>query len=203
MVQASVCTVCGARQPLVAGLQEGAVRDAWAGILAVAYGQESAEAIAAYVDWFAPPEKALQARTVARVLADLTARIGSGEVRAKGIARPAPLSAWIEAMRLIVGGHTEATRPLPSNGYLAGIVWRRAGEPRAPQVPAPAPRPEAVEDPPRRGLARAHLLGELSGLRTMLAGANTPSAQESLRRQIAEVESRLKPPAGVDDESRT
>ena len=112
-----VCTVCGARQPLVAVLESAAAREAWTAALALVSvsGAQFAEAVAAYVDWFAVPEKAPQARTVVRVLEDLTARIRAGSVRQKGIARAAPLPTWIDAMRLIAGGHTEATRPLTTD----------------------------------------------------------------------------------------
>lgn len=199
-----VCVVCGARQPLVGALEAPATRDAWTAALALwgDAGSGAAAVVARYVDWFAAPERAPQARTVVRCLEDLSRRIAAGEVAAKGIARPAPLAAWIEAMRLIVDGHTEAVRPLSTNGYLAGIVWHRAGESGRPAGLVGAAAPGGASHPaatgPRAAVVRANLRGDLVALRGMLAGATTASAQESLRRQIDTAESRLAQAAGDD-----
>jgi hypothetical protein len=195
-----VCTVCGARQPLVATLEAEAAREAWTAALSV-FGESvpgTVAALARYLDWFAAPEKAPQTRTVVRVLQDLGARLAAGEVRSKGITRPAPLRAWVEGMQLIVSGRTEATRPLATNGYLAGIVFNRAEGAAAGGVSGPAAG-AAIRgaDRPSGALERAHLEGDLRALRTMLAGAREPSAEESLRRQIADAESRLRA-TGVD-----
>lgn len=195
-----ICTVCGARQPLVAALDGAAVREAWTAALTLSAGVEFAQTVVAYVDWFAQPAKAPQARTVVRVLADLTSRIQAGRVKLQGISRPAPLAVWVDGMRLITGGHTAAERPLTSNGYLAGIVWRRAeagtAVPGAPDpTPAPAPAPTERPDPV---LARNHLLNEIKGLQVMLAGAHDTAAQESLRRQMSVAQRRLAESAGAD-----
>jgi hypothetical protein len=206
MVTESTCTVCGARQPLVAGLEAPAAAEAWTAALAV-WGESvpgAAAVLARYLDWFATPDKAPQARTVVRVLHDLAARFAAGEVRAKGITRPAPVSAWIDGMRLIISGSTGATRPLSTNGYLAGIVWHRAGEAGARALAPAGPVPEsaggAVAAGASPGLDRAHWQAEVRALRAMLAGARTADAQESLRRQLQHAESRLAP-AGVQDGS--
>lgn len=196
-----ICTVCGARQPLVAALEGAAVREAWQAALALSAGVEFAQTVAAYVDWFAQPAKAPQARTVVRVLADLTSRIQAGRVKQKGISRPAPLAVWVDGMRLITGGHTAAERPLTSNGYLAGIVWRRAEAGTAGQgTPdlAPDAGPVPAAERPDPVLARNHLLNEIKGLQVMLAGARDEAAQESLRRQMSVAQSRLAESAGAD-----
>jgi hypothetical protein len=198
-----VCTVCGARQPLVAALDAPATAAAWEAALAL-WGESvpgAAAVTARYLDWFAQPAKAPQARTVTRVLEDLAARIAVGTVSSKGVSRPAPLAAWIDAMRLIVGGHTEADRPLTTNGYLAGIVWHRAGVGTAGGVSAPAvpAAPPARDTLPTPHLERAHLRADLAALRAMLQGAHTTSAQESLHRQIATAEARLAQATGDHD----
>lgn len=197
-----VCTVCGARQPLVAALDAPATAAAWEAALAL-WGESvpgAAAVTARYLDWFAAPAKAPQARTVTRVLEDLAARLRTGTVSSKGVSRPAPLSAWIDAMRLIVGGHTEADRPLTTNGYLAGIVWHRAGVGATGSVSAPAV-PAAPSAHPAPHLERAHVRADLAALRAMLPGAHTTSAQESLHRQIATAEARLAQATGEYDGS--
>lgn len=197
-----ICVGCRLRQPLVAAVEGEAVRAAWTAALALTHGQEAAEAIAQYIDWFAPPDREPQARTVARVLSDLASRMAAGQVSVHKIARPAPVSAWIDAMRLIVGHKTEASRPLSTNGYLAGIVWNRAAE-RVAERPAslPCTQSPSHDAPLDARLARSHLLGHLRSLRAVLAGATDGATQESLRRQIHETECQLELAGATDGRS--
>lgn len=119
------CTVCGASQPLVSAYEKPEARAAWEAALTFA-PRPLVGLLVRYLDLFSAPGRAPQERTVARVLADLAQRIGTGQVDRSGVTYAAPVEAWEVALRLLVTGHTDVSLPLRNNNYLTAIVWRRA-----------------------------------------------------------------------------
>jgi hypothetical protein len=199
MVVTVTCTGCGLEQPLVATIQGDASRAAWEAALAVLCPDTAArDVVVRYVDWFAAPARRPQDRTVARVLQDLSERISAGRVERDGITHQVLLADWLDAMRLLVSGQTDAVRPLKTNGYLVGIVWRRAER-------AAAERERARESDRRQGrrvptrpqsepptddteaAARAHRLavalarGEVDRLDQLLSATPSPVLAEQLQ----------------------
>lgn len=75
-----------------------------------------------YLKLFSPPQRALTGKKKRRLLEELAAQIMAAEVSRNGVAHPAPLAYWEEAMDKILSA-PPAELPLQNHHYLFQVVW--------------------------------------------------------------------------------
>jgi hypothetical protein len=81
-------------------------------------------AVCAYLGLFRPKERELSMDRVARLLVDITEGIAAGTVARRGLAHPAPLAAWVWALRQVVEARDSGRLKLPlkNHGYLYEVI---------------------------------------------------------------------------------
>ncbi len=191
-----VCPACAATFPVEAGLTDLSARQALKAALDQ-WPAPLAPHLFAYLALFRPPHQALRWPRLARVIADLSTLVASGQVVRHHETRPATLAAWGDGLAevLQLAGAGTLTLPLRSHGLLAEIVHRQAGQRQQreeqasrPLHPSHRPAPGAATPPadpvpgPRDPAARAVGLAQVGDLARALTGrgpAPSPAGEEA------------------------
>ncbi len=152
------CPCCGATLSLEALLNDAAARQAVASALTLPAGLGAQ--VLRYLGLFRPSQRSLTWDRAAKLLEELSAMIGAGQIQRHGRAWPAPVEYWQRALDEIATRKLDL--PLKSHGYLLEII---AGLGNKIEAQAEAdeearrrhPRPAAfsVESIPDRGPADA------------------------------------------------
>ena len=115
-----VCPSCGFFASPEAFLGEAEAQRAL--LLAFKVPSPLAASLHQYLRLFRPEQRALTARRVETLLAELLPMIEAGRVERRGRLWPAPLEAWRAALDEMVGKRDRLTLPLKSHGYLLEIL---------------------------------------------------------------------------------
>lgn len=177
----TVCTNCGARQPLAAGIADADARRAVAAALK-AHGPLAGDLLV-YLGLHAPRGRSIAWAKLARLLDELVTAIDSGAVTYKRETRAAPVQVWREGIQEVLRMRDSGSLDLPLDGHglLTSIVLRLASKAGAAQAAAdrplhPSHRPAARADADASRQAGAQHVSTLLGA----LGRSTHNTDETM-----------------------
>lgn len=147
------CPSCNAQFSLDAAIQMDAARAAL--MRALSMPAPLANRIAQYLGMFRAKHRALAMDRAERLMSELLPMLEAGSVTRNGVARPAPIELWAQALDQVIDArNAEKLRlPLKSHGYLLEIVFGLADA-------ADAAQERATEQARKRGEHRTNHVGD-------------------------------------------
>lgn len=116
----SVCTSCGYKQPIQAGLENAKAKQAMASCLKIA--PKLADDILMYLEMFSPGERSIRADKLANLFNELREVFSSAQVERNGIVYVAPLATWKLGLESVIANRSNLSLPLKTHGYLFQTV---------------------------------------------------------------------------------
>lgn len=120
------CPACGASGALEFFLMDASARESVRAAfqLPAPLGRQ----VMTYIGLFRPMQRALTWDRVEKLLAELLEPIQAASVTRNGIAHPAPIDYWKEALDQVLVNRAKLNLPLKSHGYLFEIVANLSGK---------------------------------------------------------------------------